>query len=138
MLSGRIKELIITSGGENVVPHAIESVVKDMCPIISNCLVVGDDQRYLSALLTMRVAYSKTTGMPTNNLAPDVVLYLVTKLNSTAKTISEAMQDKSVLNYIQTCIDQANSKAVNRVNEVKRWTILESEFSVDGGELTPT
>ena len=138
MLSGRIKELIITSGGENVVPHAIESVVKDMCPIISNCLVVGDDQMYLSALLTMRVAYSKKTGMPTNNLAPDVVLYLVTKLNSTAKTISEAMQDKSVLNYIQTCIDQANSKAVNRVNEVKRWTILESEFSVDGGELTPT
>lgn len=54
-LSGRIKELIITSGGENVAPIPIEMAIKDCCPILSNCVVVGDSERYLSALLTLRV-----------------------------------------------------------------------------------
>ena len=67
VLSGRIKELIITSGGENVAPDPIEMTIKDLCPIVSNCIVVGD--------------------RPTKNLAPDVVLYLVSKLNSTSKTV---------------------------------------------------
>jgi long-chain-fatty-acid--CoA ligase ACSBG len=87
VLSGRIKELIITSGGENVAPDPIEMTIKDLCPIVSNCIVVGDRQRYLTALLTLRVATSRKTGLPTNNLAPDVVLYLVSKLNSTSKTV---------------------------------------------------
>ena len=86
VLSGRIKELIITSGGENVAPDPIEMTIKDLCPIVSNCIVVGDRQRYLTALLTLRVATSRKTGLPTKNLAPDVVLYLVSKLNSTSKT----------------------------------------------------
>jgi len=87
VLSGRIKELIITSGGENVAPDPIEMTIKDLCPIVSNCIVVGDRQRYLTALLTLRVATSRKTGLPTKNLAPDVVLYLVSKLNSTSKTV---------------------------------------------------
>ena len=87
VLSGRIKELIITSGGENVAPNPIEMTIKDLCPIVSNCIVVGDKQRYLTALLTLRVASSRKTGLPTNNLAPEVVLYLVSKLNSTSKTV---------------------------------------------------
>ena len=90
VLSGRIKELIITSGGENVAPDPIEMAIKDLCPIVSNCVVVGERQRYLSALLTLRVATSETTGLPTKNLAPDVVLFLVSKLTSTSKTVQEA------------------------------------------------
>lgn len=54
-ISGRLKELIITSGGENVAPLPIEQTIKDCCPLISHVVVVGDGERYLSALLTLRV-----------------------------------------------------------------------------------
>jgi long-chain-fatty-acid--CoA ligase ACSBG len=43
-----------------------------------------------------------------------------------------------VISYIEQCIEQANQKAINRVHEVKKWRLLEKEFSIDGGELTPT
>ena len=82
VITGRIKELIITSGGENVAPVPIEMTIKDKCPILSNCIVVGEQKGYLCALLTF-----KTENQPqSQNLAPDVILYLLTKLNSLAKT----------------------------------------------------
>ena len=104
-LSGRLKELIITSGGENVAPLPIELAIKDSCPIISNCVVVGDGERYLSVLLTLRLHVSKTTRTFTSELSRDVLLFLVTKLQSTAKTAEEAQRDPSVIKYIDTCIE---------------------------------
>lgn len=100
-LSGRIKELIITSGGENVAPIPIELSIKDNCPIVSNCVVVGDGQRYLSVLLTLRVQISRLTGKVSNELAPDVILFLVTRLESKSKTVDEVRHDVKVLDYIQ-------------------------------------
>ena len=65
-MHGRIKELIITSGGENVAPLPIEDNIKDLCPLISNCVVAGDGERYLTALITLRVKFSKATGQATD------------------------------------------------------------------------
>ena len=47
-ITGRIKELIITAGGENVAPVLIEDSLKDICPIINNVMVIGDDKKYLA------------------------------------------------------------------------------------------
>ena len=54
-MTGRIKELIITAGGENVPSIIIEETIKKMVPIISNVMVVGDKKKFLSCLLTLKV-----------------------------------------------------------------------------------
>ena len=64
-ITGRLKELIITAGGENVAPVLIEDILKEQCPIISNVMVVGDNRKYLTALITLRVDVELATGKPT-------------------------------------------------------------------------
>jgi len=53
-------------------------------------------------------------------------------------TLDEIKSDSSILNYIQKCVDMVNSKAISRVTQIKKWKILEKDFSIEGGELTPT
>jgi long-chain-fatty-acid--CoA ligase ACSBG len=54
-VTGRIKELIITAGGENIAPLTIEEVFKEVCPMCSNIMVIGDNRKFLAALITLKV-----------------------------------------------------------------------------------
>ena len=74
----------------------------------------------------------------TNELAADVLLFLLTKLDSKSRTVEEARNDKKVMKFIQDCVDKANLKAVSRVQEVKRWVVIDGDFSIESGEMTPT
>jgi long-chain-fatty-acid--CoA ligase ACSBG len=73
---GRIKELIITAGGENVAPVPIEDKMKECCPILSNVMVVGDKRKFLAMLVTLRCEVDPETGEPTDALTPEVVAVL--------------------------------------------------------------
>ena len=61
-ITGRIKELIITAGGENVAPVLIEDAVKGAMVAVSNCMVIGDRRKYLSMLITLKSEMDKETG----------------------------------------------------------------------------
>ena len=54
IITGRLKELIITAGGENVAPVLIEDEIKKELPFLGNCMVIGDKEKYLSAILTFK------------------------------------------------------------------------------------
>jgi long-chain-fatty-acid--CoA ligase ACSBG len=130
VITGRLKELIVTAGGENVAPLPIEDALKETCKIISNIVVLGDDKKYLAALITL-----KTDDK--GNLTKEVLDY-IKEINSEATTIVEAINDDNIKFYIQKCIDEVNKKAVSRAQLVRKWSILPNEFSVDSGEFTPT
>jgi long-chain-fatty-acid--CoA ligase ACSBG len=130
VITGRIKELIVTAGGENVAPLPIEDNLKEICKIISNIIVVGDDRKYLAALITLK---TDSEG----NLAKEV-LDQIKEIGSEATTIIEALNDEKIKFYIQKCIDEVNKKAVSRAQLIRKWSILPNDFSVESGELTPT
>merc|ERR1712130_470571 len=53
-ITGRIKELIITAGGENIAPVPIEDYIKTILPAISQCVLIGDNRKYLTLLITLK------------------------------------------------------------------------------------
>lgn len=129
-ITGRIKELIITAGGENVAPVLIESQIVTALPLFSQVVVIGDKRKFLTCLLTLK---TKSPGV----LADDIVAFVSAK-GSSAKSVQEAIACPKFNAIIKQGIDEANTKAISNAQRVQRFTVLTNEFSVDGGELTPT
>lgn len=78
-ITGRLKEIIITAGGENVPPIPIEHAIKEACPILSHVVVIGDERKYLTCLFTIKCKMDhnqSSTGRPSSELAPEVVSLL--------------------------------------------------------------
>ena len=130
IITGRIKELIVTAGGENVAPIPIEEVLKDKCKIIANVVLIGDQRRYLSALITIK---SDLNGV----LTPEALTYLV-DIAKNVKTVEDCMKEKKITEFIQATIEHANKIAVSRAQQIRKWIILKNDFTIDSGEFTPT
>ncbi|XP_054661526.1 long-chain-fatty-acid--CoA ligase ACSBG2 isoform X1 [Grus americana] len=138
-ITGRIKELIITAGGENVPPVPIEDAVKEAVPIISNAMLVGDKAKFLAMLLTLKCNVDVETGEPGDDLTAEAIEYCQ-KLGSKATKVSEIIssKDKAVYAAIQKGISAVNERAVSNAQKVQKWVLLEKDFSLFGGELGPT
>ncbi|KFO64679.1 Long-chain-fatty-acid--CoA ligase ACSBG2, partial [Corvus brachyrhynchos] len=138
-ITGRIKELIITAGGENIPPVPIEDAVKNAVPIISNAMLVGDKAKFLAMLLTLKCVVDAETGKPGDDLTPEA-LEFCQKLGSKATKVSEIIssKDKAVYAAIQKGISAVNERAVSNAQKVQKWILLEKDFSLFGGELGPT
>ncbi|KAI5100501.1 long-chain-fatty-acid--CoA ligase ACSBG1 isoform X1 [Silurus meridionalis] len=138
-ITGRIKELIITAGGENVPPVPIEDAVKKELPIISNAMLIGDKRKFLSVLLTLKCVTDLETMEPTDVLSSDTVEYF-RKHGIQATKVSDIIggKDQKVNQVIQEGIDRVNTKAHSNAQRIQKWTIVEKDFSVSGGELGPT
>ncbi|XP_024860843.1 long-chain-fatty-acid--CoA ligase ACSBG2-like isoform X2 [Kryptolebias marmoratus] len=137
-ITGRIKELIITAGGENIPPVPIEEAVKIEVPIISNAMLIGDKLKFLSMLLTLKCVMDDN-GEPTDDLSPEA-LDFCRQLGVKATKVSEIVGDKEAAVYkaIQEGMERVNVRSTSNAQKVQKWVILERDFSVTGGELGPT
>jgi long-chain acyl-CoA synthetase len=117
----RKKELIITSGGENIAPAAIENLLVAH-PLIGQALSYGDRRPYVVALLTldgdMAPAWARARGIEAGSLA-------------------ELADNQAVLDAVAEAVAEANARLA-RVQQVKRWRLLPVEWTAESEELTPT
>ncbi|XP_069914835.1 long-chain-fatty-acid--CoA ligase ACSBG2-like isoform X2 [Oryctolagus cuniculus] len=138
-ITGRIKEILITAGGENVSPAPIEALVKHKIPIVSHAVLVGDRAKFLSMLLTLKCETDWMSGEPLDKLSPEVINFC-RALGSQASTVTEVvrLRDPLVHTAIQQGMDAVNQEAISDAQKIRRWMILEKDFSIPGGELGPT
>ena len=120
-ITDRKKDLIITAGGENIAPALVEGYLKGI-PVVSQAVVIGDRQRYLSVLLTLN---------------KDRIPQDAQSCGSGACDPETASKDEKFLAFLQRQIDGVNARLA-RVQAVKKFRVIPSEFTIEGGELTPT
>ena len=116
---GRKKELIVTSGGKNVAPAVLEDRLRAH-PLVSQCLVVGDNKPFIAALVT---------------LDADALKGWVNVNKKTGTSLAELTKDPDLIAVIQTGVDEAN-KAVSKAESIRKFTILPTDFTIAGGHLT--
>ena len=116
---GRKKELIVTSGGKNVAPAVLEDRVRAH-PLVSQCVVLGDNQPFIAALVTLDAEAVK--GWATAN-------------KKAGNIVADLCNDPDLISVIQTAIDDAN-KAVSRAESIRKFTVLPIDFSIADGQLT--
>ncbi|TRY71790.1 hypothetical protein TCAL_01059 [Tigriopus californicus] len=138
-ITGRIKELLITAGGENVAPVPIEDLIKRELPIISNAILIGDKKKFLAVFLTIKTEMDHNTDIPKKELAPTSIAWCEA-LGRKCSTIEDILEgpDPIIMAAIQAGIDRANAHAVSNAARVQRWTILPLDLTISGGELGPT
>ncbi|XP_071654143.1 long-chain-fatty-acid--CoA ligase ACSBG2 isoform X2 [Temnothorax longispinosus] len=138
-ITGRIKELIITSGGENVAPYNIEQTILTELPYLSNVMVIGDKRKYLTVLVTLKSNMNEETGEPLDTLNSEVLKW-AKSLGSSAKTVTEVIssRDSAIYEEIEEAIKRANTQAISNAQKVQKFEILPHDFSIPTGELGPT
>jgi len=135
-ITGRIKELIITAGGENIPPVLIEDQFKAAMPALSHCMVIGDKRKFLSILLCLQNEIDDE-GVPSDKLIGEA-LATSKRIGSKATTSTEAATCDAWKKYFDEGMKEANTKATSNAQKIQKWTLVPCEFSEKGGELTPT
>lgn len=120
-ITGRKKEIIVTAGGKNVAPAALEDPIRSN-PIVGQVVVVGDQKPFISALVTLDTEMLPT-WLANNGLPADM-------------SLSEASRNAAVREEVQRAVDRAN-KAVSRAESIRKFTILATEWTEASGHLTP-
>merc|ERR1719359_1771158 len=135
-ITGRYKELIIGEGGENIAPVPIEDAVKKACDGICEVMMVGDKRKYNVALVTLKAVGANGEIPGTDELDAGAK-----RLVPEVTTITEAMDDKVWINAVTEAITSANNDGKvcpNNAFKIQKFTILPTNFSEEGNELTPT
>lgn len=135
-IKGRSKELIVTSGGENIAPRDIEDKIKGLMPFVEDAVLIGDGRKYLIVLLTFNV--QKEGGEDTVLLTNNAVSYFKQKKLGKIKTTYDALDSSKFKKHVNKLINQINESATSRAATIKKWTFLPDPFSQKGGEYTHT
>ncbi|WP_040336864.1 AMP-dependent synthetase/ligase [Candidatus Blastococcus massiliensis] len=121
-ITGRIKELIVTAGGKNVSPAVLEDAIRAH-PLVSQCMVVGDNRPFIGALITLDVE-----ALPG---------WLESKGRPAGTALTELAHDPEVVAEIQAAVETANGR-VSKAESIRSFEILPTEWTVEGGQLTPS
>ncbi|MFI1183998.1 AMP-dependent synthetase/ligase [Streptomyces sp. NPDC020799] len=120
-ITGRKKELIVTSGGKNVAPAPLEDRLRAH-PLVGQCMVLGDNRPYITALVTLEA---------------DGLAHWVRMRGKTALPMEELVRDPELLAELQEAVDDANS-LVSRAESIRRFAVLPVDFTEEAGHLTPS
>lgn len=135
-ITGRYKELIIGAGGENIAPVPIEENIKALCPGISNIVMIGDQRKYNVVLVTLKAKGATGEQAGTDELDGEALA-----ISQGVVTISAASKDKTWIQAITNAITGTNKNGTycpSNAATIQKFTILPRDFSVEGGEFTPT
>jgi long-chain acyl-CoA synthetase len=121
-ITGRKKDIIVTSSGKNVAPMVLEDRLRAHW-LVSQCVVVGDARPFIGALVTVDAdaftLWKAETGKPAE------------------ASVADLREDPDLLEALQTAVDDAN-KAVSAAEAVKKFQVLTTDFTEGTGELTPS
>jgi long-chain acyl-CoA synthetase len=120
-ITGRKKEIIVTAGGKNVAPAALEDPIRAN-PIVGQVVVVGDKKPFIAALITLD-SEMLPTWLANNGLPADM-------------SLADAAGSDVVRAEVQRAVDEAN-KHVSRAESIRKFTILPTEWTEASGHLTP-
>ena len=136
-ITGRKKEIYVSSAGKNIAPLVIEETMKSI-PIISQCFLVGDARKYCSALFTLDVGaiLRDNIGLDSNIIPKDPTQQIL-MLKENGHELSDFTESDEVRSDIQTQVDLLNQKFSNP-EQLKKFSVLPRDFTIDDGELTPT
>ena len=120
-ITGRKKEILVTAGGKNVAPAQLEDRVRAHA-LVSQCLVVGDGEPFIGALIT---------------LDPESVAVWAEQRGKPSSTPADLVDDPELLAQIQAAVDDANS-SVSKAESIRKFTVLPEDWTEEGGQLTPS
>ncbi|XLE12076.1 AMP-dependent synthetase/ligase [Streptomyces sp. Pv4-95] len=120
-ITGRKKEVLVTTGGKNVAPAPLEDRLRAH-PLVGQCMVVGDNRSYIAALLT---------------LEPDGLVHWQQMHKKRDVPLAELVRDERLLADLQHAVDDAN-KLVSRAESIRRFAVLPVDFTEQTGHLTPS
>ena len=136
-ITGRMKEIYVSSSGKNVAPLVIEETMKSI-PLVSQCYLVGDGRKFCSALITldMGIILRDKLNIDPNSIPKDPIKQNEMIVDK-GSALSDFTDSEEVFNEIKEKIDEMNLK-FSSPEQIKKFTILPRDFSIDDGELTPT
>jgi long-chain acyl-CoA synthetase len=120
-ITGRKKEILVTAGGKNVAPAVLEDRLRSH-PLVSQCIVVGDQKPFVGVLLTldeeMWPLWAKSHGVE-------------------GVSLEQARTHPKVLEALQEAVDRAND-AVSKAESIRKFSVLPGDFTEANGYLTPS
>ncbi len=120
-ITGRKKEILVTAGGKNVAPAVLEDRLRAH-PIVSQCIVVGDQKPFIGALIT---------------LDPEMLPMWARANGMDGVTLASARTDERILAELQRAVDEANL-AVSKAESIRKFVVLDTDFTEESGHLTPS
>jgi long-chain acyl-CoA synthetase len=121
-ITGRKKEIIVTAGGKNVSPAVLEDRLRAH-PLISQCMVVGDQKPFIAVLVTLDDEFFPT--WKAQHHKPE------------SATVADLTDDPDLLAEIQAAVDEAN-QAVSKAESIRKFRVLPADFTEAKGEITPS
>ena len=136
-ITGRKKEIYVSSGGKNIAPLVIEETMKSI-PLLSQCFLVGDGRKYCSALFTLDVGaiLRDKVGVEASAIPKDPREQLAL-LGENGHSLTDFTESEELKSEIQSLVTDLNGKFSNP-EQLKKFSILPRDFTIDDGELTPT